>query len=176
MLKNQQKTTGIVVNREVNVAKLIKPITNIMQESFEILPADRIERVQVTRLLMEEKLAVEDLPSSLSNFVVSGDNGEITGIAGFEVYSPYGLLRSVAVKPSHRNKNIAGALVHSIEAAAKAKGLTEMYLLTETASGYFAKKGYGAVSREEVPEAIKQSSEFSHVCPVSAVVMKKALL
>jgi amino-acid N-acetyltransferase len=47
--------------------------------------------------------------------------------------------------------------------------------LTETADKYFNKKGYRAIAREQVPEQIKASSEFNHVCPVSAVVMKKGI-
>jgi amino-acid N-acetyltransferase len=49
-------------------------------------------------------------------------------------------------------------------------------LLTETAPGYFETKGYQQITRADVPEEVQQSSEFSHVCPQSAIVMKKIIL
>ena len=67
-------------------------------------------------------------------------------------------------------------LVARLESEAKSSGIEALYLLTETADKYFAKKGYTAISREIVPVEIKSSSEFSHVCPVSAIVMKKELI
>jgi amino-acid N-acetyltransferase len=54
---------------------------------------------------------------------------------------------------------------------AKKKKLKAIYLLTETARDFFQKKGFTAVHREQVPEEVKASSEFAHVCPTSAVVM-----
>jgi amino-acid N-acetyltransferase len=63
-----------------------------------------------------------------------------------------------------------------LEEQASSTGITTMYLLTETADKYFSKKGYSTITRGEVPDELKGSSEFSHVCPVSAVVMKKELV
>jgi amino-acid N-acetyltransferase len=57
----------------------------------------------------------------------------------------------------------------------KTLGINWLYLLTETASEYFEAKGYERISREDAPAALSASSEFSHVCPVSAIVMKKPL-
>lgn len=50
-----------------------------------------------------------------------------------------------------------------------------IYLLTETAKPYFEKRSYTIVERDNTPDVIRRSSEFSHVCPVTAVVMKKTL-
>jgi amino-acid N-acetyltransferase len=90
-----------------------------------------------------------------------------------EQYGEYGLLRSMVVHPDFRNQQIAADLVDTLEQRATAAGLKALYLLTETASGYFSRKGFSTVQRETVPDAIKVSSEFSHVCPVSATVMVK---
>jgi arsenate reductase (thioredoxin) len=48
-------------------------------------------------------------------------------------------------------------------------------LLTETAEIFFARKGYHTVDRKDAPAEIQASSEFSHLCPSSAVLMKKTL-
>jgi len=126
-------------------------------------------------LLRAEGLPTDDLPQKLENFVLSIEEEGISGVCGLEIYSKYGLLRSLAVVKTHCNKGIAGQLIRQIEQNAVSNGLRNIYLLTETASAYFLNKGYENVARENVPEEIKQSTEFSHVCPVSAIVMKKDL-
>jgi amino-acid N-acetyltransferase len=130
----------------------------------------------IIELLASEKLPVDDLPNTLENFVVAFDADRLAGVAGLEIYAGYGLLRSVAVDKAFRGKGIANALLKQIEALAKAKQLEAVYLLTETAGDYFSRKGYQTISRAEVPAEVQQSTEFSHVCPVSAIVMKKNLI
>lgn len=140
-----------------------------------VTDAGNTERQVIIDLLKAEKLPVDDLPNYLDNFFVAIENEKIIGAIGLEIYGDCGLLRSLVVDRKHRNKNIASALVGQLESHAKAKGLNCMYLLTETAAQYFEKKGYQTLTRDEVPDELKQSSEFSHVCPVSAVVMTKEL-
>lgn len=130
---------------------------------------------KVIELLAAEKLPVADLPETLDNFIVAIQDGQVVGIAGVEIYTKYGLLRSLAVHPEHRGAGIAGKLLSRLESLNKQKGLSELYLLTETAPVYFEQKQFIRITRDDVPEAVKQSSEFSHVCPVSAIVMKKKL-
>ena len=132
-------------------------------------------RQTIEVLLAAEKLPVADLPKSLANFRVVIQGDQVTGVAGIEIYGDYGLLRSMAVKPDSRNQGIAGTLLNEIEVMAAAKGLTAIYLLTETAPEYFRGKGYIQIARAGVPAEVQASSEFSHVCPQSAIVMKKTL-
>jgi amino-acid N-acetyltransferase len=141
-----------------------------------IIKASDNHRPLVIALLQAEKLPVEDLPASLDNFFVAQYNEKIIGAIGLELFGNYGLLRSMVVSKEHRNNNIASGLVEQLESYGRSLGITTMYLLTETAPGYFEKKGYIRTNREMVPAALKASSEFSHVCPVSAVVMKKDLI
>jgi amino-acid N-acetyltransferase len=65
--------------------------------------------------------------------------------------------------------------VEYIEKIAKQNAVKELILLTTTASDYFSKKAYRTIERNNVPEEIKKSSEFSSTCPSSAVIMKKVL-
>jgi amino-acid N-acetyltransferase len=57
----------------------------------------------------------------------------------------------------------------------KESGINCLYLLTTTAKAFFDKQGYCSIKREETPQAVKQTAEFSSLCPSSAVVMKKRL-
>lgn len=132
-------------------------------------------RAKVIALLAAEKLPVDDLPQTLENFVVAKEGEEVTGVAGIEIYDSYGLLRSVAVSAAYRGKGMASQLLDEVEKLAAVQSLKAIYLLTETAPEYFGKKGYQKITRAEVPVEIQQSTEFSHVCPQSAIVMKKTL-
>jgi amino-acid N-acetyltransferase len=132
-------------------------------------------RGSILSLLSAEKLPVDDLPAVLDNFIVAIDNDGVAGVAGLELYGNYGLLRSVAVDKSQRGKGIAAELLNRIEAIAINKGLEGIYLLTETAAEYFKNKGYEHIARMDIPEELKESSQFRHVCPESAIAMKKTL-
>lgn len=132
-------------------------------------------RSEVISLLQTNNLPTGDLALSLDEFYTATDEGKLIGVIGMERFGRFGLLRSMVVHADYRNKHIAEALVTKLEEHAKASGITDMYLLTETADKYFSRKGYSAIAREEVPAVVKASSEFSHVCPVSATVMKKHL-
>lgn len=129
----------------------------------------------IVSLLLAEKLPVEDLPATMEHFFVAMNGDEVIGAIGLEKYDRYGLLRSAVVNKNFRNRKIASELVNLLENLAVTKGIDSMYLLTETASTYFSRKGYKSESRENVPLPVQASSEFSHTCPVSAVVMKKSL-
>ena len=132
-------------------------------------------KANVVALLATEKLPVADLPEHLDNFLVALEHGELIGVAGMEIYGQSALLRSVAVQPSDRNKGVGEKLLHRIEDLARSRGINAIYLLTETASGYCIKKNYQQITRNKVPDDVLGSTEFSFVCPQSAIVMKKIL-
>ncbi|SEP25379.1 arsenic resistance N-acetyltransferase ArsN2 [Mucilaginibacter sp. OK283] len=132
-------------------------------------------RANVIALLAAEKLPTDDLPQTLENFVIALQDEDVIGVAGLEIYDSYCLLRSVAVSAAYRGKGIASRLLDTIEKLAAARQLREIYLLTETAPEYFSKKEYQIITRAQVPAEVQQSTEFSHVCPQSAIVMKKTL-
>lgn len=142
---------------------------------MQVFKAMEQNRNEITSLLQANKLPSEDLPDSLSDFYIVVDEGEVIGLIGMERYGQHGLLRSMVVHPDYRNRHIAETLVRTLEDQATASGISNMYLLTETADKYFSKKGYHTISREDVPNEVKASSEFSYVCPVNAIVMKKSL-
>lgn len=133
------------------------------------------EKELVVNLLKEADLLTEDLPDGLRNFLLAKQDGMLVGVAGLELFGPVGLLRSVAVNPTHQGKGIAGQLVGQLLAGADERGLREVYLITTTADHYFDRYGFEPVNREQVPEAIQLTRQFSGLCPSSAVVMKRNL-
>ena len=131
------------------------------------------ERVAVVTLLQKAGLLTNDLPTDLSDFLLAWDGDELVGVAGLERPAVVGLLRSVAVDPAYRNSGIAAQLVERLLAKADATHVQPIYLITTTAAGYFSRYAFTPVHRDDVPDAIRQTRQFSDLCPASAVVMKR---
>jgi N-acetylglutamate synthase-like GNAT family acetyltransferase len=110
----------------------------------------------------------------VQNFlIIEDENGSCVGVAGLELYGQSGLLRSVVVARSFRNKGHGRTLVTTVLADAKSRGLKKIYLLTDDARGYFERLGFQVVDRRDVDDAVKTSLEFTTACPESATVMRK---
>lgn len=146
-----------------------------MTETITLQAAAPSDYPAASELLTNQNLPVEDINKELPHFFIVKRKGLLVGVIGMEQYGEFGLLRSMATDPAHRNNGIASSLVAALFNYGKKLGLKEMYLLTETAENYFAKKGFQKINREDTPAAIKQSEEFSHLCPSTAVVMKKEI-
>lgn len=149
------------VIRDKTAVSMDAQIVNQTQSLNDILP-----------LLKSNKLPYDDIQLDNNLFISYKDeSGKIIGSGGLEFYSMYALLRSVAVDQSERGKAVGTEIVNDLLDRAKRKSIKEIYLLTETAHDFFKKRGFADVPREDVPSEVKASSEFSSVCPVSAVCM-----
>lgn len=129
----------------------------------------------VVELLQQTDLLTDDLPTDLSGFWIAQQGSLIVGVAGIEEFGHTGLLRSVAVHPDYRNQHIARQLLDQLLTEARIHGLTSLYLITTTAPVYFERYGFATISRTTVPEAIRQTRQFSELCPASATAMHKLL-
>lgn len=125
----------------------------------------------VTSLLLQENLPVEDIETGLPHFIVATDNGRIIGSIGLEVFGSIGLLRSMVVDPGYRGKGIAIGLIDSLRAKSAELGIQDLFLITNTAERFFSNRGFKTIARDSVPEPIRQTREFSHLCPASSAVM-----
>jgi amino-acid N-acetyltransferase len=122
-------------------------------------------------LLKASELPADDLDFNKDLLVGYYEGDDLVGTGGLEIHGNYALLRSLSVRLGIRGKAVGTTLTEYLLKEAKKKKLKAVYLLTETARGFFQKKGFVDVSREEVPPAVKASSEFSSVCPTTAAVM-----
>lgn len=146
-----------------------------MQTTFTIQEVTAAQLPAVIALLQNNKLPVQDIAAGQQQFWVAMADATIAGVIAVEQYGEYALLRSMATDAAFRNNGIATQLVQTVFNFAGNKNLTAVYLLTETAEDYFAKKGFTKVNRQDVPVSIQQSTEFASVCPSTAVVMKKEI-
>ncbi len=140
-----------------------------------IRPATAADLPAIRRLLEDNQLPTQDLEHSRPNFFVARDSATLLGAGAFETHGEAGLLRSVAVTTALRGAGLGRALVESVEAAARQKGLHELVLLTETAHDFFLRLGYVEVPRDQTPSAVRSSAEFRLLCPQSARCMSKRL-
>jgi N-acetylglutamate synthase-like GNAT family acetyltransferase len=82
------------------------------------------------------------------------------------------LLRSVVVvselRGSGHGKDITGMLL----ALARQAGAERAYLLTTTASEFFARLGFAAAIRAEVPETIRSTYQAATICSTAAMLTR----
>ena len=125
-------------------------------------------------LLGRSELTEQDVAERWGHyFVVREDDGRVVGVAGLEVHGEDGLLRSVAVDPEYRGQGLAASLVEAALERAKRLRLRAVYLLTTSARGSFARRGFADCPRDEAPAAIRESWEFRTGCPSTAALMKR---
>jgi amino-acid N-acetyltransferase len=128
----------------------------------------------IAALLESSSLPTAGVAAALSGFHVAESDGEIVGVVGVESCDGiHALLRSTAVSPAWRGRGVGRALVERAKAAAEARGVHALYLLTTTAESYFPSFGFTTVNRAEVPPAVAATDEFRSACPASATVMKR---
>ena len=127
----------------------------------------------VCELLRAAQLPLDGLPAELENFVVAEDGTQVVAAAGLELYDRAALLRSVVVAPTHRGAGLGGRLADQALSLARKLGVSDVYLLTDTAEAFFGRRGFSVVSRNAVPVAVRTSVEFTKSCPESATVMHR---
>lgn len=147
-----------------------------MKNKFKIRSAKLADLSDIKKLLSQCNLPVQGLDDQFGDvYCIAELNGKIIGVAGIEPYCCYGLLHSVAVAQSWQGKSIAKSLVKNRLNCAKSSGLTDVFLLTINAAKYFEPFGLCPIERDAIPTDIRGSSEFSSVCPKSAITMVKHL-
>ena len=134
----------------------------------------------VLRLLGQAGLPVADLgPEQLEDFLIAErfltGRAETLGIIGLQRFNQVGLLRSLVVSQEDRKSGLGKRLVSAIEANACCRGVKDLWLLTIDAERFFESIGYKMMSRDSAPDSIRNTEEFSGLCPDGAYLMRKML-
>jgi len=142
-----------------------------------IRPARSGDYAAIRALLADQGLPYDDITAQGGPrfYVATAADGSLLGCVAIEPYAADALLRSVAVAPSSRGKRLGATLVQRAESEAAVSGARRLFLLTTSASGYFANMGYRSMPRNDAPSAIQRTSQFATLCPASAVCMVKEL-
>ena len=148
--------------------------TEILNSPVLKIAVSEKDRQVAINLLQQHQLPTSDIDEDKLLYLLV--NGEKTiGTAGLEIFEDCALLRSVSVIKEEQGKGYGKVINEKVENYVKESGINCLYLLTTTAKDFFDKQGYCVIKREESPEALKQTAEFSSLCPSSAVVMKKRI-
>ena len=144
--------------------------TNIRIETAAKSNAEDLER-----LLEAAKLPIDGVRDCIESTIVAWSDDRIIGSAALEIYASGVLLRSVAVEEAWRGHGIGEQLTGAALSLALRQGATVAFLLTTTATGFFPRFGFKTIDRNEVPNDVRQSVEFTSACPSTATVMRAHL-
>lgn len=143
---------------------------------MDIRPATALDMDTVQSWLADADLPVADLTADhMQNFLVAEAHDMPVGMIGLEQFADVGLLRSLVVDASFRSAGTGALLVAALEARASELGVTELWLLTIDADQYFSRLAYEVIDRAEAAAPIRNTKEFSSLCPDDAVLMRKYL-
>ena len=154
-----------------------RPFLNTAMNSiceYKLVLAEAGLRAATLALLRENDLPVSDLDETKTLFACLS-NTDVVGTGGLESFRDCALLRSISIKKDLQKKGLGKFIVGELEKLARQNGVNCLYLLTTTAGDFFTKIGYETIDREEAPIEIKNTTEFSSICPSTAKVMRKFL-
>ncbi|HBL77779.1 MAG: hypothetical protein A2W90_02275 [Bacteroidetes bacterium GWF2_42_66] len=138
-------------------------------------PAQKDDLSAVIELLKFWELPFIDVGEPAVHLYLLKEKDRLNGTGGLEIYGDDALIRSVAVAEEFRGTGLGKTICGELEQIAAESGVKTLYLLTTTATHFFERRGYRIVKREEFPDRIKETGQFSELCPVSAVCMIKTL-
>ena len=141
---------------------------------YKLVVAEAALRTATLALLQENDLPTSDLDETKTLFAFLS-NGDVIGTGGLESFGDCALLRSISVRKDLQKKGMGKFIVGELEKVARQSGINCLYLLTTTAESFFTKRGYEIIDREAVPNEIKNTSQFSSICPSTAKMMRKIL-
>jgi UDP-N-acetylmuramate: L-alanyl-gamma-D-glutamyl-meso-diaminopimelate ligase len=136
-------------------------------------PAHREDMAAVRRVLESvslEEPARDDQHGSF--FVLRNEDGVVGGVA-LEVLGDDAILRALAVDPKFRGAGYGWMLADTAVTQARWRGVRRIYLLTETASDFFAAKfGFRVVDRSTLSKQVAASEVFTRPTGAQQVAMR----
>ncbi len=137
-------------------------------------PAQRGDMAAVRGILesvgLEKDLARDEHAPSF--FVLSNERG-VVGAVALEVHGDDAVLRSLAVDQEFRGAGYGWMLADMAISQARWRGVRRIYLLTESASDFFAAKfGFRVVDRSTLSKQVAASETFSRLVGAQLVAMR----
>lgn len=108
--------------------------------------------------------------------IPSADGQSVIGCVAIERVEDVALLRMLAVAPERRGEGLGYMLVETATNRARAEGVLRLYLVTDSAQGFFGEKlGFEAIDRKEVDPAVQTTVEYQMARSKTATWMRKIL-
>jgi len=127
-----------------------------------VVPAGPEDRDGLRDLLDEAVLDYPDLDEHLNEILVLRDpSRKVVGCVAMELHGDAGLLCALATLPARRGEGLGWMLAEAALGRARRRGARRVYLVTATASDFFAEKfGFKMVERALVDAEILESSQL----------------
>jgi UDP-N-acetylmuramate: L-alanyl-gamma-D-glutamyl-meso-diaminopimelate ligase len=139
-----------------------------------IRPARRDDMPAARALLTDVSMADEPARDEQvgSFYVLRNENG-LAGCVSLEVLGDDAILRALAVDAQYRGAGYGWMLADMAVAQARYRGVRRIYLLTKSASDFFAAKfGFRVVDRSTVSKPVAQTETFMHPTAGAQVSMR----
>lgn len=134
-----------------------------------VRPAEGADDEEAVRSLRSEA-GLE--PEGRDAATVVAEDGEVLAAAGVEVRSDQGYLHGVAVREDVRGLHVGTLVAAAALRRARASGAAGALLLTEDASGFFARLGFEPLERDALPGWVR---ERAVACSETATAMARPL-
>jgi UDP-N-acetylmuramate: L-alanyl-gamma-D-glutamyl-meso-diaminopimelate ligase len=139
-----------------------------------IRPAKRTDMPAVRQVLEQVGLAAESARDDAfpAFFVLSNEQG-VVGCVALDVLGDDAILRALAVHPDARGTGYGWMLADMAVSQARWRGVRRIYLLTQTASDFFASKfGFRVVDRSTLSKQVAASDTFTADRSAALVAMR----
>ena len=148
--------------------------------NIQIREPEPVNLPAVLQLLETVDLPTEGVKEHFGSFIVglktsagSPADAQVIACVGLEVYHPSALLRSLAIHPSYQGKGLGKKMVEVASTWAKEHNIRQLFLLTDSAVDFFYKLGFADINRNLVPREVRESIEFTKLCPTAPCLTKK---
>jgi len=127
-------------------------------------PAHRPDFGPVKTLLSSVHLAEPAREEQMESFYTLHNETGLAGVVALEVHGDDAILHSLAVDQQFRGAGYGWMLADMAVSQARWRGVRRIYLLTETASDFFAAKfGFRVVDRSTLSRAVANSETFANI-------------
>ena len=144
------------------------PHPQVRQASGPDLPS-------IAQLLHDGGLPAGAARERVGRTVVAEADRRVIATAAWEQLGEDALLRSVAVATDERSAGIGMLVVAAALRQAARAGIRHDYLVTTDAEAFFARCGFRAIPREDLPSAVASHRQITRECPSTAPVMNLSL-
>ncbi|HZS35309.1 MAG TPA: UDP-N-acetylmuramate:L-alanyl-gamma-D-glutamyl-meso-diaminopimelate ligase [Polyangia bacterium] len=138
-----------------------------------VVPASNEDLDGARELFQSTGISYPDVHEHLAELLVLRDpSRKVVGTVAMEMYDDAGLLRALATAPDRRGEGLGWMLADAALGRARRRGARRVYLMTESASDFFAEKfGFQAVERELVDATVLESTQFYSSSPKATTMV-----
>jgi N-acetylglutamate synthase-like GNAT family acetyltransferase len=144
-------------------------------DELHVVPLARLDLTAPRQALRDAGLPADDLDADGVTLYAFEEDGAVVGYGGLEMVGDDALIRSIVVVPARRRRGFGRRIVEQALMNAARCGARRAFLLTTDARAYFEALGFAVIDRKDAPPAILATRQATGLCPVSAVLMVRAL-